>query len=490
MIDKIKSLASDTMLYGFFQIIGRFLTFLLTPLYTNYLTKVELGETTYIYSIIAFLNILFSFGIESSFFRFYDKNDIEQSKRVFTNAMIIIGTIAGAVAISVIATADLFAASFVELDNAALIIRLSVLIPFFDSLVFIPYAFLRMTRNGKKFAMTRFVLIIIAVINNFILVVFLRTGAMGVILSQLIASSIGIIIVGKEFRNNFNFRIDFKLIKEMIIFGLPTLPANLAAMILQVADRPFLKAFASVKDLAIYSVNYKLAIPMMIIVTVFDYAWKPFYMSHHNEKGSKELFARIFTYFTLISSGIFLATSFFIEFAVRMPFIGGRFVQPDYWVGLGILPLVLGGFFFNGAQSHFAAGFLITKNTKYIPMAVGSAAIVSMALNFILIPHYTYWGSAIAILVGYFIGAVTLYVLQRKVYPIDYEWKRVGIIVGLTLAVYFSTIQLTSGLELYVSFSIRFVALFVYIFLLFITGFFSKSELGRLKSMLVRNKKV
>lgn len=483
MISKIKSLAGDTMIYGVFQVLGRFLSFLLTPLYTNYLTKTELAETTYIYSIIAFLNIIFSFGIESSFFRFYDKDNPEQSKKVFTNAFLIIATIAASTAIAVIASADYFASGFVELKNPALIIRLAILIPLCDSLIFIPYAYLRMTRKAKKFATTRFVLIIIAVINNIIFVVIMQVGAIGVIASQLIAAVIGIMIVGKDIKNNFIGKVDFKLIKEMIVFGLPTLPANISAMILQVADRPFLKALASTSDLAIYSVNYRLAIPMMLVVTVFDYAWKPFYLSKYKEEGSKEMFSRVFTYYTLVCSAVFLATALFIEYVVKMPFIGGKFIAADYWVGLGVVPIILVAFFINGTQSHFAAGFLITKNTKYVGISVGLGALVSLLLNWILIPMLSYWGSAIAIITGYMFGAGTLYYFQRKFYPIDYEWKRVLIILASAAAVYFAAMSLTSNLEPLIAAGVRVLFLLVFIALLYFLKFFTVSEISGIKRL-------
>ncbi|HOK13687.1 MAG TPA: oligosaccharide flippase family protein, partial [Candidatus Kapabacteria bacterium] len=140
MRDKIKSLASDTVIYGVFQVIGRFLSFLLTPLYTNYLTKTELAEITFIYSILAFLNIIFSFGLESSYFRFYQKDNPELCRKVFSNAMFVISSIAASFALIVILTADYFAYDLIDLPRAATIVRISILIPLFDSLILIPYA--------------------------------------------------------------------------------------------------------------------------------------------------------------------------------------------------------------------------------------------------------------------------------------------------------------------------------------------------------------
>ncbi|HOK15441.1 MAG TPA: oligosaccharide flippase family protein, partial [Candidatus Kapabacteria bacterium] len=253
--------------------------------------------------------------------------------------------------------------------------------------------------------------------------------------------------------------------------------------------RPFLKALASTNDLAIYAVNFRLAIPMMIVVTVFDYAWKPFYLSRYNEEGAKELFARVFTYYVLFCSGVFLATSLYIEYLVQLPFIGGRFIEPSYWTGLAIVPVILLAFFINGSQSHFAAGFLITKNTRYVGISVGLGAAVSLILNLILIPYISYWGSAIAIVAGYLVGASNLYIYQRKIYPIAYEWRRVWIIIFSTAIVYFVAKVATLFLEMKWAIVVRTLFLASFAVILYLLKFFTPSELNHIRNLLKLNKK-
>ncbi len=494
MLSKLKSLAGDTLIYGLFSIIGRFLTFLLTPFYTNYLdinnpAKPENDFIIYIFSIIAFINILYSLGMESAYFRFYEKNDVERSKAVFTHSFLSIASISFLFAIVIILFADTIAPMITNLPNAKSLLILTVFIPVFDALVLVPYARLRMIRKAKRFAVTKFVQILITVFLNIILVSVFKMGVLGVIISFYVASFVILLIFIKELKDNIILKFDEKLLSSMFKFAMPTLPASFSAIILQVADRPILKAMATnPSDLAIYGVNYKLGIPMMMLVSVFEYAWKPFYMSNHNEPNAQKLYARVFTYFTLVAAVVFLGTSFFMEFVVQMPFVGGRFINSDFWSGMGIIPIVLGGYYFNGAFTNFTAGFLIEKKTAYLPIAVGSAAIINVIVNILLIPFIGYYGAAYATLIAYFASASILYYLSRKVYPIDYEFKRVSIIIGLTLLIFFAVNIFFANLEQIWDFILKLIAILLFVVLLKLSGFFNQEEMDTIKKLIKRRR--
>lgn len=486
MLDKIKLLASDTLIYGVFTVLGRFLSFLLTPLYTNYLSTSALADIANIYAIIAFMNIIYSFGMETAFFRFYDKNNLEKSRTVFSHSFLSILLISALFSLIFFFNAKAIAPSLTSLDNGAELIRLAAILPFIDALMLIPFGLMRMVRKAKKFAILKFIVILLAFGFNIYFVVVVRIGASGVLIAQIIASSIGVILVSKELIQNLRFKINFRLFWDMLKFGLPTLPANLSAIILQVADRPLLMSMTTVDQVAAYQVSYRLGIPMMIFVTVFEYAWKPFYLNHFEEENSDKLFARILTYFTLIAAGIFLVFSLYIKYIVRMPFIGGRFINPEYWYSLGIIPIILGGYFFNGLFTNFAAGFIITKKTKIIPVAIGLAAAVNLGMNFMLIPVIGFWGAAWATLGAYFTSALLLYILARKIYPLPYEWKRIAVIVASTLIVYFTANYFSQNVELWTAFSIKTAAIIGFFILLKVAGFFNKEEINGIKRLFRR----
>jgi O-antigen/teichoic acid export membrane protein len=488
MRTQLKSLASDTGIYGAFTIIGRFLTFLLTPLYSNYLTMTEMGHVATLLSIIVFINILVSFGMESAFFRFFSKDDFEHTKKVFTTSYLSIAIVALLITIlSILFSGDL-SVILLKSNNLSDIIILAALVPFFDSFLLIPYAYLRMRRQAKRFSYTRLFLIVLAVGLNVLFVVGLGYGEYGIFTAQAISSLVGALIFIPLVVKYIKFRFDKKLFFEMLKFGLPTLPAGFSAMILQVADRPILLAMTNLEQVAIYNVNYRMGIPMMLLVTIFEYAWKPFYLSNYQDKDAKQLFARVLTYFTLISATLFLVVGLFMQFLVMMPFIGGKFINPEYWTGMGIIPIVMAGYYFNGVYTNFTAGFIITKQTKYISYPVGIAAIINILLNLIFIGLWGYWAAAWATLAAYFVSAVVMYMFLGKVYPMKYEWRRIFIIGVLTLLIYFAIINLTTTMDLTYSFLVRIAGLIIFVILLFIFRFFNKQEIVIIKKLFARNK--
>lgn len=488
MLDKIKSLASDTAVYGFFTIIGRFLAFLLYPLYSNFLVKSELGEISYLFAIIAFMNIMYSFGMETAFFRFFSKTDKEYSKTVFTHSFLTISIISFTTSLIIFLFSGTLAPRLISSANSVNLIRLAAFIPFLDALILIPYASLRMTRRAKLFALTRLIIIVVNILFNLVLVAYLKLGAMGVFIANISSSLVGVIIFLPMIISNISLKYDKSLLKSMLRFGIPTIPANFSAIILQVADKPIMKWLAGAEQLAVYSVNYKLGIPMMMFVTIFEYAWKPFYLSHHTEPDAKRLFSRVLTYFTMISSLIFLIIAFFIDLLVKMPFIGGRLINPDYWVGLSIVPIILGGYYFNGVFSNFAAGCHITKRTEFLPVAVGISAILNIILNLFMIPVFGIWGGAWATFIAYLVSSIILYFLTFRIYPLKYEWKRLAIIIVVTIAVYFGGMALCSGLDTYLAVLIKTGFIIGYLMLLLVTGFFTKGEMAGLRQMISRRK--
>jgi len=491
MKNKIKSLAGDTLIYGLSSIFGRFLSFILTPIYTNYLDTSQYDFVIYSFSIVALLNVIYSFGMESAYFRFYNFDNKEQSKKSFSSAYFFINSIALIFTIFLITFSGFFGElmSSPNVENVGFLFSLAVLMPFIDALTYIPYGYLRMSKQAKKFAITKFIIIFITVSFNFIFLIPMGYQADGVFMAQIIGSTVAFIYFIPILKNNLSFKIDFNLLNKMLKFGIPTIPASISAIILQVADRPILKELTN-SDIAIttYQVNYRLGIPMMIFVTVFEYAWKPFYLGNYQEKDSKELYARILTYFTLISSLIFLFFSFFMEYFVKIPFVGGSLINPKYWDGLHIIPIILLAYFFNGLFTNFSAGFLIEKKTNYLPIAVGVAAIINIITNFILIPIMGYTGAAWATLIAYIFSAGILYFFSLKIYPIKYEWGRVLLIASLAALVFFIS-SIVHINHILFEILIKIALIKIYLISLFLLGFFNKEEMKFLTNFFKFNRK-
>ena len=485
--EKIKSLASDTVTYGIFQTLGRFLTALLTPLYSNYLTPADNGVMAYVFSLLGLVQIIYAFGMEASFFRFYSQNDEALNKKVYTNSFILMTVIALFFTVFLLSFSHSISPKIIgeETPNAILIFQIACLIPLLDQLIVIPYGKLRMQRKIKKFAITRFCLILLAVILTSYFVMFTNLGLLGVFIANLISCIVGAIIFLPDILKMMDFKIDFLLLKEMFRFGFPTLPTGLSVLILQVADRPIMKLFITNAEIGIYQIISKLAIPMLLVVAVFDYAWKPFFLSHFKDSEAKKLFSRVLTYYILGASAIWILVSFFIDYVVRIPLWDGKyFIHPDYWNSLEIAILIMFGYLINGVTTNFAAVFHIDKKTKYLSLTIGVSAVVSIILNFILIPIFGSIGAAISLVVGYSMGAILTKVLHSKVdYKINYEWKRIIIIGFVSIFTVVVGRILGDSFDLTVAFFIKIGLLFIYLLLLKIFGFFTVGEIAQIKKI-------
>ncbi len=436
MSPSIRSLASDTVVYGVSTVVSRFLTFLLTPLFTNYLTKHEVGEVSGIYAMIAFVNIVYSLGMEPAFMRFWEKGNDENNARVFSVAYWTVALLGVVVTgLTMVFAGPIASSSVLQLgEGGSRYIMLAACIPLLDALVLIPFARLRMLQRPRDFALLRLLSVVVTFTFTILFVAHYHWRIEGALLGGIIGSFATLLAfipstlgtLGTP-RTPGSWK---PLLKSMLSFGLPTVPSNFSSIMVQVADRPIMLMLTSASVVGMYQTNFRLAIPMMMFVTVFEYAWKPFYLNHRDEPDAKELFARVFTVFTAVCGGIFLITSFFIEYIVRMPFIGGRFINPEYWEGMTIIPIVMVAYFFNGVFINMAAGLHIQKRTGFFPLATGVAALVSVVATWLLVPSYGIIGAAWAKVVAYLISAIMLYVFVQRIYPVKYQWGKVGLIAA------------------------------------------------------------
>ncbi|MFH2003815.1 MAG: oligosaccharide flippase family protein [Bacteroidota bacterium] len=432
MIDKIIRLGKDTAIYGTSTILGRLLNFLLVPFYTNVLLPSEYGITAYVYSLIAFLNVVYNYGMESAYFKYSSTLEIGDRKQNFNTPFL-----------SIIISSSFFSAIILLLskpigglialpEDFSRIIIYSAIILFLDAIVIIPFASLRQTGKAKKFALIKFLNILINVSLNIILLVKFKLGVEGIFISGLAASAMTVVILLSDIFKNFRFNFSAKLFKELLKFGLPSLPAGLAAMMLQVIDRPILRYLTDDSSVGIYQANYRLGIFMMLVVSMFDYAWKPFFFSIAKEQNAKDIFARITTYFLLGMATVFILITLLIENIVKFQIYGKFIIHPDYWSGLNIVPIILLAYLFNGLSLTFSAGIYIQKKTSYLPFITLIAAIANVVFNFLLIPMLGIIGAAFATLISYVVMAVTMYYYSQKFYRIEYEYKKIIIIAAAT----------------------------------------------------------
>ncbi len=484
MLEKIKSLSKDTLIYGTNTIIGRFLNFFLIPFYTHKFLPAEYGIVAVLYSYIAMLNVFFSIGLESGYMKFASTGEVGTKKQNFSNPFIIVFVNSLFLAALIFSFAQELTGIFQIEEKYSYLIRYSALILFFDTIVLIPFAFLRLHNQARSFAGIKITNIVINVIMNFVLISYFNFGIEAVFISNLISSVVTFLMLIPVLLKNVDFTFNKDLIKELLLFSIPYIPAGIAANIVQVISRPILKYLTDDKTVGIYQANYRLGIFMMLIVSMFEFAWRPFFLNNAKDPDAKKIFSKVLTVFILVSSFIFLMLSVFIEDIVKMslPF-GYNLIGKAYWAGLSIVPVILFAYLLNGIYVNFMAGIYIEKKTKYLPIITGAGAAANIIFNFILIPEFSYMGAAIATLISYLVMMLGNYYVSNKYYRIDYEYSKIGLIflsLGITTVLYYF---LTGTFEvqwyLKILFPILFIALILFLKILNLSSLSNVLRLGK-----------
>lgn len=445
MRDKIKSLSKDTLIYGTSTVIQRFLAFILVPLYTNTFPPSEFGIISNLFAYIAILNVFFSIGFESGYFKFASTLEIGDKKEnfslpffsVFVNSLILS---------SVIFFLPYQIAPIFQLDAAhAPLLRYAALILFFDAVVLIPFANLRLHRRAKQFGLLKVISITINITLNIILIFVLKWGTEAVFISNAIASGVTFLIFIPLILKNISFTFNKELYKEMLKFSLPIIPAGIGASFVQVIDRPILTYLTNDTTVGIYQANYRLGILMMLFVSIYEFAWRPFFLQTAKEANAKQIFSKIMTLFIFAMCILFLFLSFYLENIIKIPLpFRGYLIGQSYWSGIGIVPIVLAGYLMYGIYVNLMAGIYIEKKTKYLPLITGIGAAVNVAVNFALIPKLGMTGAAYATLISYFAMMVGIYITANKFYKINYEFSKIYLIAFSTIAT-FAIYSFTAG---------------------------------------------
>src|SRR3989339_1770548 len=483
MFDKIKQLTKDTAIYGVSTIVGRFLTFLLVPFYTNIFPPDEYGIVANLYIFIAILNIIYIFGMDAAYLKFASNKSIASEKDNFSTPYLAVMFVSLFLSLFIILIKGSIISLFEVPAGYAYLIYYTSLILFIDALCVIPFIRLRIERKAKKFATFKIINILTNVFFNILLVLYFKWGIEAVFISNLIASLLTLIIFTPEIIKNLKPVINISLLLRLIKFGLPYLPAGLGSMLIQGIDRPILTNLTDLSTVGIYNANHKLGIFMMLFVNMFQYAWQPFFLQQAEEKDAKKIFSKVLTYFTFAASIILIFVSLYIDDIVKINFFGITLIGPAYWSGLLIVPVVLLGYLFNGIYVVFTAGIYIKEKSIYVPIITGVGALVNVVVNLLLIPSLGIIGAALATLASYVVIAFGLYIVTQKFYKIEYENVRM-----ITIFI----IILLTGIIFYWLRSIDAINIFykslILIFFVLVTSIvvFDKNELLILKNKFIK----
>lgn len=428
MAASIKRLGKETLIYGTSTVLARLLNFCLVPFYTYYLLPGDYGIIATTFAVIALLNVIFLFGMDQSYLRFASEH--AQKSTVFQHCFY--GVLANGLLFSVLLW--LFARPFAALigigAHYAYLIHLAVWVLLLDVLNMIPFTKLRLERRPWYFAGVRTASIIVNVLGNIFFIAVLHKGISSILWANIFASLTSLLllfpVVYQELRAH-KPRLDKALLHSMIRFAWPFVPSGLASLLISVIDKPILVHLAGIDQVGIYQANFKIGVFMMLLVSMFDQAWRPFFLTHAKEPDAKQTFARVLTCFTALGTWFLLGLSFLMPPIIQSNLFGNfHLISPNYWNGLHVIPCVLTGYFFYGLYINFMIGPVLTKKTRILLWITLLGACVSITTNLTLVPHIGILGAGWAVTLSYGAMALALFRFTQTHYPIAYEYKKLA----------------------------------------------------------------
>ncbi|MEO8149958.1 MAG: oligosaccharide flippase family protein [Bacteroidia bacterium] len=440
----LKKLASQSAWYGLSSILGRGLYFLLTPFYTRtFVNPQSFGIMSSLYAYMSFANVLYTYGLETSYFYFSERED---TKKVYNTALSSILITSLLFTVLLIAGSDIFA-NFIKLSTHPEYVLYVALILAFDALSAIPFALLRRQQRPRKFVAIKLSAIAINIglnlfflwlcpkwlvssnetLRNFTSLIYNPTlGVEYVFIVNIFSSGLTLLLLYKEILQ-CSWKPNFKLLKSMLIYSAPLLVAGFAGMINETLDRIILSFMIhdpneALRQQGIYGANYKISMLMSLYILTFRFAAEPFFFAKQKEANVREVYAYVMKYFVLGCTLIFLAVMLYLN--IFKYFIGSD-KNPVYWEGLHVVPILLLANLCLGVYINQSMWYKWSGQTKFGAWFSVFGAVITIVLNIILVPRIGYTGCAWTTLICYASMMMISYFFGRHYYPVNYDLKRI-----------------------------------------------------------------
>lgn len=435
----LSSLAKDTAIYGLSSIVGRFLNYLLVPLYTTVLaaSSGDYGIVTEVYSYTALLLVILTFGMETTFFRFVNKTG-NDPMRVYSTTLIAVGCVGALFVMAVLAFSDAITA-FLHYGGHTEYVQMMALCVAVDAFLCIPFAYLRYKKRPLKFAALKLLNIALNIVLNLVFFLLLprlvdgfeiRVGYVFAI--NLFCTLVTVPLLWKEL-TGFRWVFDRELMRPMWRYAWPILVLGIAGILNQTADKLIFRHLVPGDEgkvqLGIYGACVKIAMIMAMITQAFRYAYEPFVFGKAKDKDNRETYAKAMKFFIIFTLLAFLVVVGYMDI---LRHIIGR----DYWEGLRVVPIVMAAEIMMGVYFNLSFWYKLIDKTIWGAYFSGIGCLVLIAINIIFVPRYGYMACAWAGFAGYATAMTLSYIVGQKKYPINYPLKSIGVYVAITALFY------------------------------------------------------
>jgi O-antigen/teichoic acid export membrane protein len=498
-MSKLKKLAGQTAIYGLPSILGRFLNYLLFPLYTAMFVPAEYGVVNDVYALVAFIAVILPWGMETAYFRFTNKKEYTADEVFKTSLFFVLLTSLAFMLVTVFFTSDI-AVAIRYADHPEYVIWMGFTLGF-DALSVIPLAQLRTQQKAFKFALINFISIGINIGLNLFFIWYCLSvyenggnaitdavfnpeiGVGYIFIANLVQALVKFLLISPVYRY-FTFKINFTLIKELLVYASPLVIAGFAGIINETLDRRLIRIIlepqmgteAALAQVGIYGAVYKLAVLITLFTQAFRYAAEPFFFAQDYEGDNRQVYADVMKWYTIIVTTIFLMVMLYLDVFKTL------IKNPDYWVGLSIVPILLFANIFLGWIYNLSVWYKLTHKTIYGAILAIIGAAITITMNIYLIPIMGFAGAAWTTFTAYGVMAIISYILGNKYFPIPYNLVRIlsYSLVAFGLWYFSSIIHLESNLLKYTTHTL-FLASFI--------GLIFVLEWNDIRKIILKNRK-
>lgn len=444
----IKKFVSDTMIYGLSTIISRMLGFVMTPFFTAKFSTSIYGIFTNLFAIASMLNAVLAFGMETTFFRYLQKVEGDK-KKVFDNSFFITLITTVIFLLTVFTFLPPIANWLSQGENTSdymVYVKLFALIIAVDAVAVVPFAKLRAEGRPIRYGIVKLINILVFIFINLFLLAWLpklnisseffrefsagwfREGWLGnVFIANFIASAVTLLLLIPQILT-FRFRIDSKLIRDMLAYSFPILIANMSFIVNENLDKimfpRLLPGEQGDADLGVYGAVAKIAVFLNLFVTAFRLGAEPFFFSYSKNENAKKTYAMIMEYFVIAMIIVMVGLCANLDWLKN--FIrGGELDRDAYWSGLFIVPILLFNYVLLGIYMNLSVWYKLSDQTRYGLYISVIGAVITIILNVLLIPKYSYIGAAISTTCTYLVMVSLSYFWGQQNYSIPYKTNKI-----------------------------------------------------------------
>ena len=436
----IKILGKESLIYGTGHVLARLITFLLLPIYTHVFSPEEYGVVSLAYAFMGFSMMFYRYGMDTALMKYSVQLNYD-NKTAYISSIYILQLLSSIIFSAVLYfVRDYVSEPLLGVGNPDWIIILAGIL-MLDNLWNHHVLLLRAENRPGSYIFFNLLNVILTMTLNILLVVKWRLGIEGVLISNLLVSGIIFIFSLPIILKRINLSlIRSNVIKDVILFGLPFLPAGIFTMVMELSNRYILEWLEGTYAVGLFSAGYKLGIFGLIIVMGFNMGWTPYFLKRIKEEGAKKEFSHIASLFLGFLGFIVIIISIWIPEIMRLKIGSNYLIGDSFWSAENVVSIVLIGYFFFGTYVIQLPGVYAKEITTWIPIFRAIGAISNISLNIILIPKYGVLGSAWATAISFVFMSLSVFIKLFNIYYVKYNWKAILYPI-LFMVIIFSPLQ-------------------------------------------------